>query len=257
MSVIHEQLEGSVAIERRKDAEIIPAHIDPTTPMGLIALAAQRGATIEQMAQLFELQLRVEAVDARKAFNTAMAKFKANPPRITKNVQKKAGPIELNYASLDHICDAVIPALSAVGVRHSWRTEQSNGQMTVTCIISHEAGHTEETPLSGPYDTSGGKNPIQAIASAKTYLERYTLLAAVGMAAGGMDDDGRGTGKEPETGLDDGEYDRMIGLIDAADTLPLLQKTFVECFKAARAANDQGAMAGITKAKEARKAQLQ
>jgi hypothetical protein len=45
---------------------------------------------------------------------------------------------------------------------------------------------------SGP-DDSGGKNKIQAIASAKSYLERYTLLAITGLATKDMDDDGRAT----------------------------------------------------------------
>jgi len=41
-------------------------------------------------------------------------------------------------------------------------------------------------------DSSGGKNSIQAIGSTISYLERYTFMAATGLAAKGMDDDGGG-----------------------------------------------------------------
>jgi hypothetical protein len=62
--------------------------------------------------------------------------------------------------------------------------------VTVSCIISHRAGHSEENSLSARHDTSGNKNPIQALGSAVTYLQRYTLKAAVGVAAA-ADDDGQ------------------------------------------------------------------
>jgi hypothetical protein len=63
----------------------------------------------------------------------------------------------------------------------------------VTCILSHKDGHREETTLSGPFDHSGNKNAVQAIGSGVAYLQRYTLKAAVGVAAG-HDDDGRSSG---------------------------------------------------------------
>jgi hypothetical protein len=44
---------------------------------------------------------------------------------------------------------------------------------------------------AGP-DSGGAKNGIQARASTVTYLERYTLMAATGLAAQGQDDDGAG-----------------------------------------------------------------
>mgnify|MGYP000541184124 FL=1 len=63
----------------------------------------------------------------------------------------------------------------------------------VTCILSHRDGHSEESSLSGPADASGSKNAIQAIGSTLTYLQRYTLVQALGLAAGD-DDDGKAGG---------------------------------------------------------------
>jgi hypothetical protein len=62
--------------------------------------------------------------------------------------------------------------------------------VTVICVIGHADGYSEEaSKLSAAPDTSGSKNPIQSIGSAVTYLERYTLRAALGLAAA-KDDDG-------------------------------------------------------------------
>jgi hypothetical protein len=66
--------------------------------------------------------------------------------------------------------------------------------------VSHRDGYSEETELSGGNDNSGNKNDIQAVGSTITFLQRYTLKAALGLAAT-VDDDGRNssaTEKEPE-----------------------------------------------------------
>lgn len=227
------------------------------TPMMLIQQASAQGASIEQMAQLFELKLRVEADEARKAFNEAMARFKSNPPRITKNVQKQAGQMALNYASLDHVCDALIPALAQHGLRHAWAMKQDGSMMTVTCTLTHELGHSEGTSMTAGYDQSGGKNGIQAIASAQTYLQRYTLLAATGQAAGGMDDDGVGSGtSQPKTGLSEGELIDRIEAIRAASTQEELKDVWAKANVAARKANDVAAQQQFAKEGERRRAQL-
>jgi hypothetical protein len=65
--------------------------------------------------------------------------------------------------------------------------------IVVTCILS-KGGYREENSLPGPADTSGSKNPIQAIGSTVTYLERITLKAALGLSATD-DDDGNSAGR--------------------------------------------------------------
>ena len=66
----------------------------------------------------------------------------------------------------------------------------------MTCVISHRDGYSEETTLTAGNDESGNKNSIQAIGSAATYLQRYTLKLALGLSAA-KDDDGRGSEGEP------------------------------------------------------------
>ena len=71
----------------------------------------------------------------------------------------------------------------------------------MTCVLFHELGHETRNTLKGPPDNSGNKNPLQAIESTVTSLQRYTLKAALGIAAGN-DDDANGSFK-PETISDD------------------------------------------------------
>jgi hypothetical protein len=59
--------------------------------------------------------------------------------------------------------------------------------MEVTCFLRHVGGHQESASMGGPPDAGGAKNAIQARASTKTYLERYTLKAITGLSE--QDDD--------------------------------------------------------------------
>lgn len=169
------------------------------TPMDLLDRAMQRGVDAEQLGKLLELQQRWEADQARKAFVAAMNAFKAEPLTVTKSKRVAFSGTEYRHATLAEVVDAVVSALSKHGLSHRWETKQDNGSLiTVSCVITHELGHSERTTLSAPPDDSGKKNSIQQIASTVTYLQRYTLMAATGLAAKDMDDDGRAA-SPPET----------------------------------------------------------
>ncbi len=167
------------------------------TPMDLIATAVQRGASVAEIEQLMNLKDRLEASEARKAFVAAMAAFKRNPPTILKNkvadFKTEKGRTTYAYSNLSNVCDAIIAALAEQGISHDWAPAQQGNTVTITCTLTHELGHTKTATLSASADQTGGKNAIQAIGSAVSYLERYTLLAACGIAVGdGSDDDGEG-----------------------------------------------------------------
>lgn len=164
------------------------------TPNDLLALAVSKGADVDQLGKLMELQLRWEANEARKAWVEAMAAFKLDAPIIlkTKHVNQGAGKAQYDHAELDKVCEAVISGLNKHRLQHRWEAEQvAGGILNISCIIQHKLGHSERTTLAGPADTTGGKNSIQAIGSTVTYLQRYTLLAATGLAAKNQDTDGK------------------------------------------------------------------
>lgn len=173
----------------------------PLTPMEMLGAALERGADLTVLEKLMDLHERHEKSEARKAFDAALADAKAKIPTIHKNRRvnfesKNGGAItEYMHEDLAEIARVVTPILSDYGLSYRFRTHYAPNQpVTVTCIISHRMGHTEENTLPGPPDSSGNKNSIQAIGSTVTYLQRYTLKAALGLAAAEADDDGRASG---------------------------------------------------------------
>lgn len=165
-----------------------------SNPLALLDKAIARGLDPATLKALMDLSDRHNATEARKAFVRALNIFKQNPPEIFKNkaVSFGQGKAAYKHATLDNVSSAIGRALSVVGISHRWDTEQlEGGLIRVTCVLTHSLGHSERTPLQAMPDTSGSKNSIQAVGSTVTYLQRYTLLAATGMAVQDQDDDGR------------------------------------------------------------------
>lgn len=216
--------------------------IEAATPMQMLAVAVGRGAGIDELGKLMDLQERWERNEARKAFVSAMNAFKANPPRISKNkhvrFETSKGVVEYDHATLDHVCDAITQELGNHGVTHRWELEQAGEFIRVTCILTHEMGHSEKTSLQGPPDSSGVKNSLQAISSTVSYLQRYTLLAACGLAAENTDNDGAGSATNAELAeqvewLENaGTKDELLRLFKQAyakfETNPAALRTLVE-----------------------------
>jgi len=167
-------------------------------PMALIRDAVGRGAGIDVLEKLMTLQERYEKNEARKAFDAALADAKAELPIIEKNRQvgfdsKKvgAGRTSFRHADLAEIVRVVSPILAKHGLSHRWRcSSEPNEPVVVTCVVSHRDGYFIENTLRAGRDDSGSKNPIQAMGSTITYLSRYTLMAALGLAAAEDDDGG-------------------------------------------------------------------
>jgi hypothetical protein len=179
-------------------SEVIhPGNVTEVTPMQMLQIAVAQGADLERIQKLMDLQDRWEAGRARKAYVSAMAAFKAEPNKILKTKQVNIpGGAKFAHATLADVCDGVVANLSKYGLSHKWDLAQDDkGLITVTCVLTHEAGHSEKVQLTAGADDSGKKNSIQQLASTVTYLQRYTLMAACGLSAKDMDDDGRGAGK--------------------------------------------------------------
>jgi len=155
---------------------------------------------IEVAKEFMAMQERYEANMARKAFNAAIADAKAEIKVIPKNRQvdftSNKGRTSYAYEDLAGIAAVVDPVLSRHGLSYRYRTAQDGNTVAVTCVLSHRDGHCEETTLSGSRDESGGKNPVQQVGSTVTYLQRYTLKAMLGLAAGVDDDAQDGVGSE-------------------------------------------------------------
>lgn len=225
------------------------------TPMSLIEQAVAKGAPIETLERLLDLRLKWEANVARKAYFEAMAAFKSEVPQIVKNrtasFAGRGGNVSYDYASLDNICEKLIPALSKHGLSHNWRTSQTeNGKIRVTCVISHSLGHSQDgSTLEASPDDSGTKNSIQAIGSTTSYLEKYTFCATSGVAIKGQDNDANFT----EMDTLQVHLDRIVG----SENMKQLDSAFKDAFKEATALKNTKAMLAIMTAKDNRKKELQ
>ena len=156
----------------------------PITPMEMLDRAVSTGAGIETIEKLMNLQERWEKNQARKSFDEAISAAKAELPPVLRN---KTGHNNKRYADFAAIAKAADAILPKHGLSYRFRSAQDD-RIHVTCIISHRAGHSEENTLAGPADASGSKNAIQAIGSTLTYLQRYSLMQALGLSATDDDD---------------------------------------------------------------------
>ena len=162
------------------------------SPMGMMLAALKHGATLEQVEKMMDLQERWAKTEAKKAYDAAFAAFKAEAVKIVKGRNVTDGPLKGKaYAELHDVVNAVTPALSKHGLSSSWKlTKDEKDWMEVTCYLRHVGGHEESVSMGGPPDMGGAKNAIQARASTKTYLERYTLKAITGLSEQDDDNDG-------------------------------------------------------------------
>lgn len=162
------------------------------SPSQLMAIALNAKADPEVLKKLMDLQERWDANQARKAYVEAMAAFKRDAPSVLKRdklVDYHNGT-KFRHATLGSITDQLTGLMSKHGLHASFETHTDDKQtlIKVTCHITHVDGHRESTTLSGPPDDSGKKNKIQQVGSSVTYLQRYTLLAALGIATADQDD---------------------------------------------------------------------
>lgn len=182
-----------ISVLPERESSGLPEIMSAITPMAMLSKALASGASMEVLEKLMALSERWDASQARKAFDEAVAAAKAEIKPIVRNA---TGHNSKKYADFAAVATAIDPILSKNGLSYRFRAAQAD-KITVTCILSHKSGHSEETPLSAGADKTGNKNDIQAIGSALTYLQRYSLMLALGLSAAN-DDDGKSAGRQAE-----------------------------------------------------------
>jgi hypothetical protein len=150
---------------------------------------------VAKLQALLAVKEKWEAQEAKKAFDSALAAFKAEAPEVMKSKAVSFGGTSYKHATLDKASAIIGAALSKHGLSHRWSVSQGDGKIRVTTVLTHVLGHSESVTLESESDKSGSKNGIQAIGSAISYLQRYGLFAVTGVASKDQDDDGRASGK--------------------------------------------------------------
>lgn len=187
-----------MAVKKMKE-EMIPTN-ERKNPLAILEQAVKSGANVDVLERLMGLAERYQANQARCAYDKAMAALRFDLPTIVKDTPVDQGPgrAKYKYEDLADMTEQLSPVMAKHGLSFRWRTESlDSGWQKVTCIIAHEDGHREENSLTGPPDTSGSKNSIQAIGSTVAYLQRYTLKPGLGIAAAKDDDAQAVTSRSP------------------------------------------------------------
>lgn len=207
-----EPAEEALALEPRAPQQ--PAAPSGGRQLTVVEYAMQSGASAADVRALVELQIQMDqhklamrkqddererelrAEAARNAYASAMAAFKGEHVKVIRSKLITDGPLKgKKHADLFAVTDAATEALSKHGLSTSWETlEDSKDWIRIACRVKHVAGHSEAVPFGGPVDTGPGRNAIQARKSTITYLERFTMLMALGLAEQDADDDGAGSG---------------------------------------------------------------
>lgn len=239
-------LDGDVEAPKSKDVakrklEAVPAAPAPADSSShmlemIDKILRDPSLPMERVNQAFDFYRRLDDATAYKAFNAAVADARAEfVPIVKRNlVSYGTGDKATSYKheSLGDIAEVIDPILARHGLNYRYRgTSNPNEPISVTCIISHRQGYSEETTLRAGADSSGGKNSIQAIGSTVRYLQRYTLTLALGLSTKREDDDG----KAADASAADLVTEDQLGKIQAAivDTGADIPK-FLRYFKIAR-----------------------
>lgn len=186
----------------KPDVQVINhSELQQVTPYTLLERAIANDLDIDKLKQLMDLQERFEANQARKAFTEAFTRFQAIVPTIVKEKKvdypsKQGGNVKYSYATLAGIIKQIQVPLTECGISYRWEIKEDGPKTSVTCIVEHVDGHSKSTTLSAGDDQTGSKNAIQAHGSVVSYLQRYTLIAALGLGTAQDDVDGQMPKKE-------------------------------------------------------------
>lgn len=215
----------NTALAERQDTPnaVVPANESAAILSVIERMAMNPEIDPERIERFIVLKERIDAANAKKTFDAAIALAKASIPPVVKN---RKGHNDKSYADFAAIAAVVDPIIAPLGLSYRFRTAQSD-KISVTCVLTHEGGHSEENTLSGPADASGSKNAIQAIGSTLTYLQRYTLVQALGISAS-EDDDGKAAGAGVT--ISDEQLAKLRSLIDevGGDTAKLCDHFKIE-----------------------------
>lgn len=182
-----------------------PIELEEESPwMRMIEVGLKSNADMDRLERLFAMQEKHQNRLAEMAANDGMSHFQATrvPVKKGKKVSypnKDGTTTEYWHAELMDLVEGTREPMGEAGLSFTWNVEDdTEGKMTVACIVKHKHGHTfPPVRATGPYDQTGGKNAIQARQSTITYLQKTTFKAALGIAEGDPDDDGRNAGVEP------------------------------------------------------------
>lgn len=163
------------------------ADVQTAPANALIAQAIEKGADIEVLERLFNLQERWEKNQAKKEYDEAMTAFQSESPIIPKakeGSRTKSGQLAFKYAPLDLIVKIVKPILSKHKLSYDFKTvkNESGDVVAIRCYAKHVGGHSDYSEME--LGQGGGTSIMsdeQIKASKITFAKRYAFCNIFGI----------------------------------------------------------------------------
>jgi hypothetical protein len=178
---------------------------------------------VDKLRQLMEMRAQVEAKQAEREFDTAMADAQSKLRRIRADAaNSQTRSRYASYAALDRI---LRPIYTEAGFALSFNTEPAAENMVrVTCDMSHRNGHKRHYQIDMPADGKGAKGgdvmtKTHATGSAVTYGRRYLLQMIFNLAVGD-DDDGNSASETGELVSPDQLATLQALIVETASDIP-------------------------------------
>ncbi len=181
-------------------AETSIVGVNPILPM--IQAMVERGITAESaaaMEKMTDLFLKMEAVNARKAFVEAFRALQADIPSIQAQriIPNNDGTARSRFAALEDIMGALSPHLNKHGftVNFDSKHEDANGKSRVVaiCVVTHVCGHSESREFACRTSPPPKSSEAQADGATFTYAKRMALCAMFNLTID-KDSDARAVG---------------------------------------------------------------
>lgn len=174
-----------------------------------IALSPDADKKVAVIEKMLDMQERVLDRNAKQAFAADFAAMQAELPEIEERGKlivaksKDDKPAASTpYATFEDINRAVKPIMEKFGFGIIFKLKQEGTEkIRIQGILTHKQGHSEETEIPLPYDSTGSKNAVQAVGSTVSYGKRYVLCALLNITTRGMDDDGKAGGDAVAEGV--------------------------------------------------------
>jgi hypothetical protein len=206
----------AVAIQHEPQGQVIQAG---ASLMDVISRAAADPNTdVDKLERLLGMYERITAQQAKAAFTTALAELQPRLPVIDQKGEIKHGenkPVQSRYAKYEDINDAIRPLLHEAGFALAFRIHRTDAMVSVTGVLSHREGHSEETTIDLPADGSGSKNAVQAVGSSITYGKRYAAIALLNITSRAPQDrDDNGERGGADHWITDDQVADLVALMD-------------------------------------------
>ena len=209
-------------------------------------VATSPDADINKLEKMLEMQERVLDRNAKQAFTADLAAMQEDLPRV---IEHGEGHNKAKFAKLEDINDAIRPILHKYGFAVTFRIKNESNLIWVYTVLSHKQGHSEETSIPLALDTSGSKNPVQAVGSSISYGKRYGICAMLNISTGDDVDGGLPTNVPQDLP----DITDALQAIKDSSTMEDLHKAFSESWSHY---TDKSLRASLTKAKDVKKKEL-